>query len=58
MVSPFLSAMRILLSCFVFLMLVMTVQAEQVRIEVPVGDSPVFGPADAPVTIVEFIDFQ
>jgi len=50
--------MRILLSCFVFLMLVMTVQAEQVRIEVPVGDSPVFGPADAPVTIVEFIDFQ
>ncbi len=28
------------------------------RIEVPLGDAPVRGPADAPVTIVEFIDFQ
>jgi protein-disulfide isomerase len=28
------------------------------RLEVPIGDAPVRGPADAPVTIVEFIDFQ
>ena len=26
--------------------------------EIPMGDSPSFGPANAPVTIIEFIDFQ
>jgi len=47
-----------LLSCFFVLLLVVTAQAEQARIDVPVGDSPSFGPSDAPVTIIEFIDFQ
>jgi len=28
------------------------------RIEIPLADSPVLGPADAPVTMIEFIDFQ
>jgi hypothetical protein len=32
--------------------------AEQKRFDVPIGDSPSLGPADAPVTIIEFIDFQ
>jgi protein-disulfide isomerase len=32
--------------------------AEQPRVDVPIGDSPSLGPANAPVTIVEFIDFQ
>ena len=26
--------------------------------DIPIGESPVFGPANAPVTIIEFIDFQ
>ena len=26
--------------------------------DIPVGDSPSLGPANAPVTIIEFIDFQ
>jgi len=28
------------------------------RTNVPIGDSPSLGPANAPVTIIEFIDFQ
>jgi hypothetical protein len=30
----------------------------EARVEVPLADSPSFGPANAPVTIIEFIDFQ
>ncbi len=32
--------------------------AEEKRYDVPLGDSPVYGPSGAPVTIIEFIDFQ
>jgi hypothetical protein len=32
--------------------------AEEKRFSVPLGDSPSTGPADAPVTIIEFLDFQ
>ena len=32
--------------------------AEEPRVTIPIGDSPSKGPADAPVTIVEFLDFQ
>ena len=33
-------------------------QAADVRYAVPAGDSPSIGPANAPVTIVEFLDYQ
>ncbi len=47
-----------LLICIVFLLFSGMALAEPKRVDVPVGDSPALGPADAPVTIVEFIDFQ
>jgi hypothetical protein len=34
------------------------VAAEDTRYQVPLNDSPVIGPVDAPVTIIEFLDFQ
>jgi hypothetical protein len=32
--------------------------ADVQRVEVPVGDSPAQGPENAPVTIIEFLDYQ
>jgi len=32
--------------------------AQDKRYEVPVGDSPGYGQANAPVTMIEFIDYQ
>jgi hypothetical protein len=32
--------------------------AQDARFDVPIGDSPSYGPGDAPVTMIEFIDYQ
>ena len=32
--------------------------AEANRFQVPIADSPQLGPANAPVTLIEFLDFQ
>jgi hypothetical protein len=50
--------MKKLLICISILLLFSVAHAAEKRTDVPVGDSPFFGPADAPVTIIEFIDFQ
>ena len=44
--------------CLAVLLLCGMAQAEEKRIEIPIGNSPTMGPADAPITIIEFIDFQ
>lgn len=50
--------LRKLMSCIFVLLLVGTAFAEGKKTEVPIGDSPTLGPADAPITIIEFLDFQ
>ncbi len=41
-----------------FLILFSSAFAEVKRFQVPIADSPQLGPANAPVTIIEFLDFQ
>lgn len=45
---------------FIVLLLLPTgiAEANEKRYSVPVGESPSIGPADAAVTIIEFLDFQ
>ncbi len=50
--------MKKLLGCIFVLLLFGTALAEDKRTEVPAGDSPAMGPANAPITITLFIDFQ
>ena len=49
--------MKKILTCIFVLLLFGIAQAEE-RTDVPIGDSPSMGPANAPVTIIEFVDFQ
>lgn len=32
--------------------------AEEARYKIPLEDSPFIGPADAPITVFEFLDYQ
>ncbi|MEW6219058.1 MAG: hypothetical protein AB1634_05915 [Thermodesulfobacteriota bacterium] len=43
--------------CLLILRSAAALAAEE-RAQVPIGSSPSTGPANAPVTIVEFLDFQ
>jgi len=42
----------------VCVILALSAFADEKRFSVPIGDSPAQGPADAQVTIIEFLDFQ
>ena len=44
--------------CIIFLLLCAVAHAEGQKVDIPIGNSPTMGPADAPITIIEFIDFQ
>lgn len=39
-------------------LLALPVMAEEQRVDIDISGRPQIGPADAPVTIVEFLDFQ
>ena len=50
--------MKRLVFAVLLLFLTFPAAADEKRYSVPIGDSPSMGPADAPVTIIEFLDFQ
>jgi len=52
------NARRLALWIALALLLAVPAGAVDVRYAVPAGDSPTIGPANAPVTIVEFLDYQ
>jgi len=52
------NARRLALWVALTLLAVVPAGAADVRFAVPAGDSPFIGPANAPVTIVEFLDYQ
>lgn len=47
-----------LIACLALLLSVSPALAEEPRVRIPVANSPSLGPEDAPVTVVEFLDFQ
>lgn len=49
---------RTLVFIIAFLVMGTGASGAQKRYDVPIGDSPQRGPANAPVTIVEFLDYQ
>jgi hypothetical protein len=49
---------RTLVVLFVLVLAAGYAAADEKRFPVPLDDSPAMGPANAPVTIVEFLDFQ
>ncbi|HWR58150.1 MAG TPA: hypothetical protein VN328_04605 [Thermodesulfovibrionales bacterium] len=51
------TATRLLLVA-VFVLLSAVAYADEKRYSLPIDDSPVYGPEDAPITIIEFLDFQ
>lgn len=47
----------LLASLFVLCLSSLGISAEE-RYSIPIDNCPVLGPADAPITMIEFLDFQ
>ncbi len=52
------TTMRKLVFIMMVILISVSAAADEKRFSVPIGDSPATGPANAPVTIIEFLDFQ
>jgi biopolymer transport protein ExbD len=50
--------MTVILSLLLLFLAPAPALSEQARVSIPLLDSPSLGPENAPITIVEFIDFQ
>jgi hypothetical protein len=52
--------MKSIFAGVVFLIFILTpsVHATEERYNIPIGDSPSWGPENAPVTFIEFLDYQ
>jgi protein-disulfide isomerase len=50
--------MRKLFLLFIFFLLVSDLSAADKRYNIPIDDSPFLGSKNAPVTIIEFLDYQ
>ncbi len=48
----------VLLPVILLLLLPVSAPSEEKRYDIPIGNSPSQGPENAPVTIIEFLDFQ
>lgn len=49
---------QVLLPVIIIVLLPVSAPSEEKRYVIPIDNSPQIGPADAPVTIIEFLDFQ
>jgi hypothetical protein len=49
---------RIILAVLVAALMALPVMSAETRIDIDVSNRPYLGPKDAPVTIIEFLDFQ
>lgn len=48
----------LILAIIILLSSVVFSYADEKRYSLPIENSPSYGPADAPVTIIEFLDYQ
>jgi len=49
---------RIILAALVAALMVLPAVAAEERVSVDISNRPYLGPEDAPVTVIEFLDFQ
>ena len=49
---------KVFINCLILIFLSTLSHASEKRFVVPIGDSPVMGPKDAPIKMIKFIDYQ